>query len=382
MRKSFFTLFSGFLSAIFVALAVLSPVPVFAQENGDVPSDSATAAGTILPVEDTATLDRSPKFFADSTVQLNEVYYGPVFVAGGQVSLDGEVYGDLVVAGGTVRIDGVVHEDIYAAGGTVVVGGQVEGNVIAAGGEVTFTESSEVQESVILAGERVVLAGAILHDAWLGASEVHVDGAVQGDVQTEAETLSLGEAAFVGGMLRGKVSEPVAKSDSSEVAGSEDVQVREVKQKEDPNFGSWLMGLVINVVSFSIVMGVLVAVFGPQIAAVTQKYADTRVSSFGWGTLTLAALSIGALFLLITVVGWKATVLSLTAFVAAVSLGWVIVAAEVGQRLLVGQARWMQFVLGGALLGLVTSIPFFGPILVFVASIYGVGVVVRGVRHE
>ncbi|MCD8484471.1 hypothetical protein LRY60_02575 [Candidatus Woesebacteria bacterium] len=72
----------------------------------------------------------------------------------------------------------------------------------------------------------------------------------------------------------------------------------------------------------------------------------------------------------------------MTAFVAAVSLGWVIVAAEVGQRLLVGQARWMQFVLGGALLGLVTSIPFFGPILVFVASIYGVGVVVRGVRHE
>ncbi len=352
-------------------------------ENTEPDGELADDTQSVLPLEDTSMVERAPQFYADSTLELADVYYGPVFAAGGQVNFSGEAYEDVVVAGGSVRIDGRVHQDIYAAGGTVTILGQVDGNIILAGGEVVFTETSQVNGSVISAGEKLGLSGSVLNMAYLGGSSVSLAGQIQGDVNVGAETVVLTETAFVGGTVVGVAGEPVNAAEGSDVTGGVDVMIEDrTKKDEAASVGAWVFKTLSNLVSYSLIALITILVFSKAFAAMASRFAETRATSIGVGALTFASLMFGSLLIFFTILGWKAGLMGFLALMGLFSFGWLVPAYEMGVRLGAKQGVWVQALVGGALTALIASVPFFGGLLMIGLSTYGVGVAIRALRND
>jgi len=178
-----------------------------------------------------------------------EVIGDDLYVNGGEVIIDGTVNGDLVVAGGYVEVNGVVTGDLIAAGGAVVLAGAVQddarlagGGIIVSGsvgddlfvaggggwpgglafpmtiGDRTLPQGVQVMPGAGIGGDAYVVggqgtvAGSVGGDLFVGMGTATFSGRVAGNATLAAQSLTVGDAAQVQGVLtistRGDLSVP------------------------------------------------------------------------------------------------------------------------------------------------------------------------------
>ena len=241
-------------------------------------------------------------------------------------------------------------------------------NLIRFGGSVTVPENQVVENALAFGGNVTVSPNARVLDTAIAFGG---DVILKKGVQVEGDVYSFG----------GKIVKEEGERNSVEEATS--TSMRTIHHPRS------IIGCIAtaNVCSpiFRIGNAVLAAILGliilhtnpqflPNLATKLRQHPTLAVL---WGIGAIVAIIFGSIFLAITLIGIPLIpLLSLTAIVTSL-VGSLSVALFVGQSL-VSNRNWslqQQFLVGLAILTVMTLIPFFGGLVIFLVNMFGLGVI-------
>ncbi|MCZ7679254.1 MAG: hypothetical protein M5U28_11060 [Sandaracinaceae bacterium] len=257
-------------SALLLALALGTAAAASAQE-----------AGPIVIIDRPATGDL---YLAGDEVVVRAPVEGDVVAAGRSVTLEARVTEDATLAGEHVVIEAEVGDDVRAAGRRVHLAAPVAGHVALAGETVLVDRAARVGDFAWLAGQDVVLRGAVgsLHAR---GETVTIAGEVDGDADVAATSIRLAPGAIVRGDLRWSAEQPPVV-DGAQVGG----RLVEVERARVPTAGDRVLGVLFWVVSL-IIASVLLFLALPRFSAQVARTARTSPwRSVGAGLAILAGV--------------------------------------------------------------------------------------------
>lgn len=370
----------GLFSLLFIFVLLFFPSLAVAQA----PAEIEEPPVPLLISNEETEISKGPHFFGGDSVLVSDVLAGDVYVAGSNVRLDGAVTGDVLVAGGQVVITGDVSQDIRVLGGTVMIAGTVNGSVTAVGGTITLAPSSEILGSVVMAGGNVMLDGDIGGNLVAYAGNVTTSGTVDGDTKIGVGTAVLLPTTTIGGSLTIETEDPESVQDEASVSGTRDVVVKTFDnskmQAEKLNmeavtgvskFFTFFMGLV---------AGLVLLYFFPKTSqAVSKTVLSKPLASLGWGIVYLIIAPVVSIFLLTTILGIPLGILLLLTYIADLMVSLWVAGYAMGLYL-AGRFKfsWLsssyaQFVLGLAVITILSVVPIFGGVLYLASVLFGMG---------
>ena len=244
----------------------------------------------------------------------------------------GDEDGDRIVLVGSVLVDrDQTAGDIVVADGDVTIRGTVTGDVIAAGGDVT------------------------------------IRGTVEGDVVTLAGLATLGRRGRVGGDIVYGDDKPV-RTPGSQVGG-------EVKKLE---FGD---ASILAAIGFWIALTLSLLVFGLVLLLIAPRAGDAAVRTgrektgiaFLTGLLAFFLLPVIAIGLCVTLIGLPLGITLLLLILPLYAIGYLTTAHVLGSRI-VKKGGILAFLAGIVILQLLALIPIVGGLIGFLATVFGLGV--------
>src|ERR1051326_3361814 len=319
-----------------------------------------------------------------SNVQVLGTVNGDLFAAGNTVTISGKVNGSVFAAGNTVSISSDVRHALHAAGNTLTVSGPIAEDATLASGNVNLAPGATVGRDILIAAGSAGLAAPIGRNVKAAVGDLTLAGAIGGDVNAQVTTLRLTDGAHVLGALT-YTSESDAPIAPGATVGASIQHLQPAARSEPsspvaaPAAGviDWLRGLTALAV-----VGLLFIYLLPQFSAKTVETARTNFwQSLGAGFGIAVGLPIVAIFVLIVgfiVGGWPLGLALLALYAMAYAIGCVFAAMFTG-RLLVqafhqrAQHLAWNLVEGLAVFGLIGLIPVLGGVVLFVASVLGLG---------
>jgi hypothetical protein len=249
-------------------------------------------------------------------------------------------------------------------------------NLLRFGGSVTVPENQVVENAHAFGGSVTVLPNARVTDTAI---------AFGGDIILKPGARVDGEAYSFGGKI---IQEPGAIITGEKATFSDSPQER-LRQRHGMMYGSYARPSFLLNYFFSAVFRVCAAVvagilgliilqnsprFLPHLATQLQQAPGTVAL---WGIGAIIAVAFATVFLAITLIGIPLIpLLSLTVVITSLvgSLG---VALAVGQSILRNKkgSLQQQFLVGLAILTVLTLIPFLGGLVVFLVNLFGLGVI-------
>lgn len=136
-----------------------------------------------------------------------------------EVLISGEVTGDVTVVAGRVTITGTIGGSVRVAAGLVQVGGSIADDVAVASWETVVDPTGTIGRDLINWGRSGEVAGRVNRDVTGRFSRLVLDGEVDGSVDINVGTLTVGPAAEVDGYLAYR-STTEAEVNSSAIGGS------------------------------------------------------------------------------------------------------------------------------------------------------------------
>jgi hypothetical protein len=321
---------------------------------------------------------------AGESVERSESVVGDAMLVGGSVEFLGDVGGSYLGAGGQQEVHGRIEGSGRVAGGTVRFGSSVGRNVTLAGGTVELLEEAVVDRNAYLAGGTVHVEGTVAGDLYAGAGEVVLDGTVEGDVRVEAEELSIGPGARIGGNLTYRVeSEGASISPDAEILG--EVEVLAPREEIGPSaITMYIIRLVMFILSGAILIALLPGVASGLVEVVRRRPAP----ALGLGFLSAVGVPAVALVMAITVIGIPLALMLAAAYAASVYVAPAVPAMWLGELLLSPrgaserEVRLRSFLVGGPLIGIVILLPWAGFIVRLVTGLLGLGAMALLVRER
>lgn len=346
------------------------------------PFQTVSAQSSLLPLEteESSIIDSGPHFRFGNDVRITEDLMGDVYVAGGDVIIDGNIEGDLLVAGGNVVINGDITEDIRVAGGTVLLNGFVGQDVAAAGGQVTFGRESEVVGSVVVGGMNIEMNGIVMGKAYMGGSEVRLDGTFEQDINGGADILTINEQAVIVGGITMKVGEKPSIASGATITG--DQRLEQVEQKESMERNEFKEEVVVFFQGFlmTVLGGAILIRFLPTVmdtaAALTHK---SWLRVLGWGVIKLLVVPFVAVLLMVTVIGLPVGIVAILLYIIAIMISGWITAYMLGNKIaaLSGYTplrnRYLQLVIGATIIAVASRLPYVGGIVQLLSLLTGLG---------
>jgi hypothetical protein len=372
LLKQVFTVRGIFMKRISLFFAVMFTALLLPQ--------SANAAGLVDRVH-------GPHFRTGDMVVVTEDLIGDVYVSGGTVMIDGKIDGDLLVGGGTVTLNGEVTEDVRIGAGEVVFNGQIGQDVTVGAGTVTFGPDSEVSGSVMAGSGMVVFNGKVMGDVWTGAGAAQLAGDFGQDVNLETGEIQVLSNAVIGGNLNAKYEEGADVSDQAQIMGEQNLEQKyraaqtEQVKNQMAGFGKGMgqaksgMALILGLVSGLVLM----YLFPKTTDAITSELLKNPLSSLGWGFIKLMVVPLGAVLLMVTIVGLPLAFLMLMGYAAGMMVASWIAGKAIGavvykeSKVTFLKNRYLQFIVGLVLLELVGLLPLVGWLVKLVAFLMGFG---------
>ncbi|MGH2754850.1 MAG: hypothetical protein ACRDLB_10505 [Actinomycetota bacterium] len=246
-----------------------------------------------------------------------------VVLTGGAVVAEGRSVGSLVVFDGDVRIEGTVEESAVVFNGDVTIAGTVTEDLIVFNGDVRLLDGAAVEEDVISLREPVVAPGATI--------------------------------------------------------GGEDRRLRHFDF--DWRFGfaarfAWWLAISAS----TLLLGFLLGWLAPRAVERMAVVGNTRRGgSFGYGVLLFIGIPIIAIIALATVIGIPFGLGTLLLIAPLFSLGYVTTGWVVGRQLSKTGSRAAAYLIGWAVLRGLALIPVVGGIVWFLATVFGLGVLLLSI---
>jgi hypothetical protein len=286
-----------------------------------------------------------------STVQAAPVEGGRTIFGESYTLNSGEILdGDLNVFGGVVDIQSgaVVTGNMFVLGGVVTVNGTIEGDMTAIGGTVS-----------------------------LGS-----DAVIEGNLTSPASYINQAQGATIEGDTVQGWNIPWTNLDVPEINAPQVITPPNLRIL--PTFTKIARG--IGVLLVLVALGALMLLIMPKSSEVmTDALTAQPWHILGFGALTALVMLVGGIMFTLTICLIPIVVLVGLAFGLAMLAGWLALGYELGKQMASGifKANWhpvLAAVLGNLVLYLLARglglIPCLGGFLVFVASLFGLGMVV------
>lgn len=301
-------------------------------------------------------------------IVISEAMARDVLLLGGDIQINSPVAGDVLAAGGNITINAPVGGDVRVAGGQVTINSRVGGNVTVAGGQVSLTPAAEV-------------AGSL--GVWSG--QVRLAGTVGGDVYAHVgagENIQIDSNAIIGGTLTYKAESANAAFVSGTTAQNVIFEQRAIRQSDFRGLG-YFFGLMS--LFGALVVGLVFVSIAPNLLrrSLKESVANPK-QNLWWGLLALLAAPVGIVFLLFTLIGVPLALILTAGYIMVIYLAKVFAGLVVGDYIMRYFKKgshsvsllWLM-VLGVAGLYIVGRVPFVGWIASALATIWGVGMIVR-----
>ncbi len=333
-------------------------------------------------------------FVLGGSPRIEQPVGGDLFVAGGNVDVDAPVGGDAVVVGGNLRLAGAVGRNVYAAGGRVVVEAPAGHNLRLAGGQIELRPKATVAGNLSVFGGQISLRSAVKGSVQAGGGRVLIDAPIDGDVLVGAGQLELGPNARIGGKLSYRSGNTLIRDPAAQVAGaveqmtpplgaSAPVPKRE-RHMERGGHASYALGggSVVWALGLMLLAAVLVAVLPATALRVAATWRSRFGASLLWGLIVLVCWPVGALLLLITLVGAPLALVAILLYPVLLLLGYVSSGMAMGQWALqrfkpdaAAQPGWRIgcAALGSLALAALGWVPLLGMLVALLAVLAGLG---------
>jgi cytoskeletal protein CcmA (bactofilin family) len=331
-------------------------------------------------------------YLSGSSVRVDGFVNGNVFAAGQSVTIEGTVTGSVVAAGQNVLVTGHVGGTVIAAGQTVNSAASIGRDLVAAGSQVTVAEEGSVANDLAMAGAQTLVAAPVGRNVWASGSGVSLDAAVGGDVNAQAEQLSLGRGAVVEGDMSYTSDKGVALAPGASVKGTTTHKFPEKREGTERRSGGLLGAFAARALAW--IRGLIgLAIFGLLVVLPFQD--SMRRASTTLGTKPLPSIGLGLAFLFIAPVvalmvfvfglfsgGSWIGLFGLALYAMAIAVGYEVGALWVGTFVL---GRLLSKpdvhpgwgVLAGVLvISILAIVPFLGGLITFVATLFGLGALV------
>ncbi len=273
---------------------------------------------------------------------------------------------------------------IFGSSYTLESGHILDGNLNVVGGIVNIEEGAKVN------GDMLVLGGL-----------VDIDGTIQGNLTVIGGNVTLMDHAVIKGNLVSPASyitrEPGAVIEGDQIEGWDIPwtnhnfpMMLQPNRRNTPSFG--ILPFITNFAKGTLLFLVLVALGALMLLVMpkpTEVMTDALTSDpwpvLGYGALTMFVAVVGGILLSLTICLIPVVILGWLAIGLAVLAGWLALGYELGKRIGEGifKTTWhsaLSAIVGNSILFLVARgldlIPCLGPFIVFVAMLFGLGMVV------
>ncbi|MBW3607320.1 MAG: hypothetical protein KY463_03015 [Actinobacteria bacterium] len=229
-----------------------------------------------------------------------------------------------------------------------------------------LVDRTETVDNVIVVNGDVLVRGTVTGNVIVVDGDVVVRGTVEGNVVTVAGLATLGRAGRVEGDIVYADDEPVL-TPGAQVTG-------EVKKFDAGDAG--ILGAIGTFIMFTLSMfllGLLLLLLAPRGAdAVARTAKEKPGMSALVGLLAFFLIPIIAIAAFFTVVGIPLGIVLLLLLLPLYAISYVTAAFALGRRILKG-SRILAFLVGLVILGLLSLIPIAGGLIVFLAIVFGLG---------
>jgi cytoskeletal protein CcmA (bactofilin family)/anti-sigma factor RsiW/branched-subunit amino acid transport protein len=343
----------------------------------------------------------------DYTLPAGETHDGTLFASGKTVNVDGVVEGDLVVftrrlaVRGEIRgnvlaiardfqMPGAVTGSVHVGSGRTHIAGRVAGNLYAYGGDtITLDRTSRVVGDATVAGESVVLEGAVGRDLFVGGDRVELRGGVGRNVLAWAENLALLDEARVGGDVEAILPEGTEVEVAPGAVVGGETRSRPFDEFEEPGFARLLepefyLWLALHVGS-GFLVGMLLYALVPGLYRTRLETGNAFLRSLGRGFVAALATPVVLALVALTLVGIPVAIIGAAVYLSGLYIGVIVLAALVGSALVHSHGgQWTSFGLS-LLAGLVVvafamRFPYLGVPLSLIAIFTGFGLVIERAR--
>jgi hypothetical protein len=249
-----------------------------------------------------------------------------VVLTGTLVVPEGEVVDTALIFDGPAMVDGEVRETLVVFNGDAEISGTVGGDVVVFNGDLVIRSGAEVDGDLVTNSTPQVEDGAT----------------VRGERVNVVTRFDVDIVGFAGRF-------------------------------------AWWVGYTVS----SLILGMLLLAFAPRLEGKVRAAVKDRLgASIGWGAGLFFLLPIGAVLLLVTVVGIPLGLFTMLALALIYTVGYVVAATGVGGLILrdPSTSRFLTFLVGWVPLRLLGLIPFVGGWVWFLASAWGLGLLAVAIR--
>jgi hypothetical protein len=319
------------------------------------------------------------------TVEVNGNVSGDLIAFGRRVIVRGNVAGLVITGGESVTLDGSVDGSVLAGAETLTVSSRRIGRNLFGGGEsVNVTDTSNIEQNVLVGGEKVTLAGRVGHDVLGGGEELEVASTIGGALTTYSKRMTLLAPAHVAGDVHAhgvEKKDHVVVSPGAVIGGQLITELDKMDIDKNRYLTAHFYGWELVWLAAAFVAGFALLWVVPALQRVPFDGVGDALRSGGYGMLALVATPIIAVLACITVIGIPVGAIALMAWCAGVYLAKVVVAQLIGSRLLDAVAEREEHFAVSLLVGLliltfVSNLPFVGGLIGFVVTVVGLGLLV------
>lgn len=375
---------SGLLLALLAAVAAAGAAPTaravelrLGEERVEVPAGE--------------TVDESLVVSGDR-VQIDGDVDGDLAVLAERVLVRGNVAGNVFASGRLVTIEGRVDGSLFAFAERVEVLGEVRGSVYTGAEEYRLASGASIGRDAVNAGHGTTVEGRVGRDLAVLGEWAELRGEVGRNLDARVERLALLDGARVDGdadVLFLGPEENLEQAPGASIGGS-----LETSLFEHPRHEGWsryaragfYLGLAVHLAA-AFALGLLLRWLVPALYDVRLDTVGAFFGALGWGFVLAIAAPLVLVIAALTLVGIPLAVLGLFAFLSALYLAGIVVAALVGRTLVRGgeAAEGLRGFSLALLAGLVVLVigmhlPLVGGPLRVVVVLTGLGLLFRKAR--
>ena len=316
---------------------------------------------------------------------------GDLVVAAERFTLRGTVTGNLFFFSGEVEIEGTVEGTIIGVGERIDLAGRVDGATTLAGDRIAIADGAELGRDVTLFGEGVRFSGKAARDVTFAGDWIEMRAEVGRDLQILwADRVELLDGARITGDVHGRLIGRSAEIDQApeaivggEVELSRQSMVRDHYLEHYKHAGFYVMILIAASAAF--LFGLLLYLIDPRVFEADPPNAREFVRSLGMGFVVLLAAPVAIVLVGLTVVGVPIAILGLFILLAALYSSFVIVAGLVGRAVYAPSGPGLgsfapSLLVGILILATTTALPFVGPAVRILATLFGLGCLLERAR--
>ena len=320
------------------------------------------------------------------TVVFSESLEDHLYIAGGTVDVTGNVDGDVVAAGGTVTLSGPASGGILAAGGTVRITSAVGRSLRAAaaalaGGSVTVDQAAQIGRDLVAIGGSVRVLGSVSRNAFLTGGDVIIGGTIQGDVEAQADRVTLLPSARIQGKLRYSADRPAEIQSGAQITGGIEQTPRPAAPRRYYRpFAFRFAGRVMEALWLLAIGFVALAVAPRGVPRVVERVRRQFGFSLLTGFILLVVVPVAALLVAFTIIGIPLSIVAVLLYLATLYPGQIFPAQWLGEWVMRSLGRgsgppspYLAMTVGVVLFVIVVAVPFVGWLPRLVALLVGFG---------